>query len=211
VRRPALALAAIVILAVASVAFLLRSEPPPTSPAAAPSGAAESAHAAPSDPGLAAPALEPAAAPEALARAQPAATPPPPEPDGLEDGGKAGHPVGDFSWKYAHATEEQLRSARRSVQRDHERELAACVERRVRTGRFEEASLAGLDLEALLQELAASGSQHALVTVPGNRPVRSSDDAEGASSVRWMRFERFDEDRLYELANELDWLRRAAP
>ncbi|MBM3986635.1 MAG: hypothetical protein FJ294_01600 [Planctomycetes bacterium] len=210
-RRLALALAATVILVGASVALRLRSEPPPTHPSASPSSASERARPAPSEPGLASPALDAGAASEAPPRALPAAPPTPPEPDGLEDGGKAGHPVGDFSWKYAHATEEQLRSARRIVQRDHERELTACIERSVRSGRFQEATLAGLDLEALLAELAAGGGQHALLTVPGHRPVRSSDDAEGATSVRWMRFERFDEHRLYELANELDWLRRAAP
>ena len=144
-------------------------------------------------------------------RLTPETTPPPPEPQGLEDGGSAGHPVGDFSWKYGHASADERRDALRSVQRDYERELARSFERRVRSGQFQEAACAGLDVAALLPELEAGGRLHAVVTVPGNRPVRSADDAEGATGLRWASFERFDEDTLYERADELDWLRRAGP
>lgn len=144
-------------------------------------------------------------------RLAPETTPPPPEPQGLEDGGTAGHPVGDFSWKYGQASTDDRRAALRSVQRDYERELARSFERRVRAGQFQEAACAGLDVAALLQELEAGGKLHAVVTVPGNRPVRSADDAEGATGLRWATFERFDEGALHELADELDWLRRTGP
>lgn len=144
-------------------------------------------------------------------RLAPETTPPPPEPQGLEDGGSAGHPVGDFNWKYGQASADERRAALRSVQRDYERELARSFERRVRAGQTQEAACAGLDVAALLQELEAGGKLHAVVTVPGNRPVRSADDAEGATGLRWATFEHFDEGALHELADELDWLRRAGP
>ena len=96
----------------------------------------------------------------AEARSAVAATPPPPEPEGLEDGGAPGHPVGDFGWKYAHASADERRAALRSVQRDFEGELSRAVERRVRNGQFQEAACEGLDVGALLQELGAGGKLH---------------------------------------------------
>ncbi|MBM3989489.1 MAG: hypothetical protein FJ298_00620 [Planctomycetes bacterium] len=213
-RRASFALACGTALLAALLGFLLRpsgadaglaasptplapSEPLPTPAAQAPSQSL-------------APAAD-AAAHCAPLRDIPTATPPPPEPDGLEDGGLAPHPEGDFGWKYARASADELRHARRKLVQDYERELARCVERRTRTGSFEEASCEGLDIESLLAELSASGVPHALVTVPLQRPIRCADDAQGASAVRWMRLERCDENALYALADELEWLARAAP
>ena len=206
-------LASAVLLGAALLWVFLGStaEEPAPSAAATPSATSAPLVHAPS-PESVQPAAPSERAPEATAapRLEPAATPPPPEPQGLEDGAPIQQPAGDFSWKYANATPEQRRSALRNLQRDYERALARGVERRIQAGRFEEAALESLDLDSLLAELNAAGAPFALVTVPGNRPVRSADDAEGATAVRWMRFERFDEAALFELGDELDWLRRAS-
>lgn len=213
-RRASIALLGGTALLGGVLAIVFRPSNGTSGAAAAPSWAAKAESTATNAPLAPPSALEPAATDSTRVRAlreAPATTPSPPAPDGLEDGGQAPHPAGDFGWKYARSSEDELRSAHRKLVRDYERELARCVERRIRAGNFEEARVEGLDLEALLAELTARGQPHALVTASGNRPIRSADDAEGVSAVRWMRFERFDESALYELADELDWLKRAAP
>lgn len=204
-------LAGLGVLLIGSLLLLLRRSSPTGEPGRVAQAPQSPLETSPTPPGVSpelaaeAPLLRQAEPP----RAAPATTPPPPEPQGLEDGGAPGHPVGDFGWKYAHASAEERRSAQRALQRDYERELTRAFERRVRAGQFREAACDGLDVGALLQELEAGGLLHAVVTVPGDRPVRSADDAEGATSLRWIQIERFDEGKLHELAGELDWLRRA--
>lgn len=210
--RPLLALGALLGVTVGLVAAGLAPRSAEAADAARPLGAAapESERfsgAFSADPSAVPSSSEPRAD---VASPEPRATlPPSPPPDGLEDGERLRHPAGDYSWKYAGASDERLKRALTALERDLTLRAEVIAHGRIARGRSHDVRCDGTLPSELLRPLRREGVLLVAFAVPSGARVEGNELPQGTTALRVAEIVCADEIGLAEPSLEGDWLRRA--
>ena len=138
-----------------------------------------------------------------------AALPLSPPPDGLEDGERLRQPAGDYSWKYAGASEERLKRALASLEHDQSLRAEVIAHGRIARGRSRELPLQGSSPSEVLRPLRREGVLLVAFAVPSGAAVEENDVPPGTTALRVVEIVCADEIALAEQSVEVDWLRSA--